>query len=228
MAFRAVSYRLSRITSGVALSGKPAAILDGVRGVVFDMDGTLVLSDLDFDAIRTEAGVPDGTPVLEYVASSGEEVRARVLAVLEAHEEAAARQCDLLPGADDVLTELRARGFRLALLTRNSCSSVRVVLERHGLQFDACVAREDAAPKPSPEPVLKIAGMLEVAPSELLVVGDYVFDVQSGQAAGARTALLDTGKGLDIDPPPDIVLQELTELPGRLPRRAVRQSELAK
>ena len=34
-----------------------------VRGVIFDMDGTLVDSRLDFDAMRREMGIPVGQPV---------------------------------------------------------------------------------------------------------------------------------------------------------------------
>ena len=36
-----------------------------VRGVVFDLDGTLVVQELDFDAMRREIGLPPGTPLLE-------------------------------------------------------------------------------------------------------------------------------------------------------------------
>jgi phosphoglycolate phosphatase-like HAD superfamily hydrolase len=36
-----------------------------IRGVVFDLDGTLVSQELDFEAIRREIGLPTGTPLLE-------------------------------------------------------------------------------------------------------------------------------------------------------------------
>ncbi|MGD9247780.1 MAG: hypothetical protein PVI60_07475, partial [Desulfobacteraceae bacterium] len=35
------------------------------------------------------------------------------------------------------------------------------------------------------------AGQFQVAPHEVLMVGDYIFDPQSGRAAGALTVLLD-------------------------------------
>jgi len=191
-----------------------------IRAVVFDMDGTLVCSDLNFDRIRAEGGVPDGTPILEFLKSSSGSAREKAQRVLLDHEDRAARGCTLLPGARKLLEALRSRGYALALLTRNSRASVDIVLKRHRLQLDACVAREDAEPKPSPEPVLKIAEMLALNPSELLVVGDYVFDVQCGQAAGARTALLQTEKQLDVVPPPDVTVDRLTDLLDHLPERA--------
>ena len=39
--------------------------VSGIKGVVFDLDGTLVDSRLDFDAIRAELDFPQGRPILE-------------------------------------------------------------------------------------------------------------------------------------------------------------------
>jgi phosphoglycolate phosphatase-like HAD superfamily hydrolase len=41
--------------------------------------------------------------------------------------------------------------------------------------------------------VHRAAELLGVAPGEMLVVGDYVFDIEAGRAAGASTALLTNG-----------------------------------
>ena len=188
-----------------------------IKGVVFDMDGTLTLCELDFGRIRREAGVPDGMPILEYLSSAPPPVRKKVERVLERHESRAARHCDLRPGAEQVVGALRERGMRVALVTRNSKSSVQILLERFSLRFDSCVTREDAAPKPSAEPILKIAAELGLEPSELLVVGDYVFDVEAGRAAGARTAFLRTEHFTGPVPAADAVLSDLTELLNLLP-----------
>jgi HAD superfamily hydrolase (TIGR01509 family) len=190
--------------------GDPVSRLgERIKGVIFDMDGTIVSSELDFDRIRAEARVPAGVPILEFIAGGASE---DVLRVLLEHEDRAARQCSLQPGALQVLSSLRGQGVKLALFTRNSRDSVRLVLERLGLEFDCWVAREDAQPKPSPEPVLKIAATLGLLPEQLLVVGDYVFDIESGRAAGAVTALLKTNKHAVPTPPPDLVLEELADL----------------
>lgn len=181
------------------------------------MDGTLVSSELDFGLIRAEAGVPDGIPILEFMDRATEEERGRVNAILLGHERRAAGECCLLPGAGHVVESLRERGLKVALLTRNSRESVKLVLTRLGLSFHCCVAREDARPKPSADPVLKIGAALHLQTAELLVVGDYIFDIQSGQRAGARTALLDTGRDYDLDPPPDIVVHDLMEILDHLP-----------
>ena len=181
------------------------------------MDGTLVSSELDFGRIRAEAGVPEGIGILEHMARSPAGERWRVSEVLAAHERRAARQCSLLPGAVQLLAALRDRGLKTALLTRNSRPSMRLVLERFGLAFDCTVAREDAPPKPSPEPLLKIAEALALETAELLMVGDYVFDVECGRNAGTCTALVRTGKALALVAPADIMVDNLLDLLHYLP-----------
>jgi len=96
----------------------------------------------------------------------------------------------LQEGAGDTLEMLRCENMSIGLLTRNSQASVKIVCSRLGLRFDAIVAREDAPPKPSPEPVLLACRQLGADPRQVLVVGDFVFDIMAGNAAGAWTALL--------------------------------------
>lgn len=161
-----------------------------VRAVIFDLDGTITQPSLDFDAIRSELGIAPGTPVLEAMAVMDPARRAEAARVLDRHESAAAASSTLHEGAQEVLAGLRHRGIRIGLLTRNSRQSVDTVLRRHGLRFDFVRTREDGAVKPSPEPVLAVCRALGVEPGETLTVGDYLFDIQSGAAAGTRTALM--------------------------------------
>lgn len=159
-----------------------------LRCVIFDLDNTLVDSDLDFVAIKAEIGTDQ--PILEYRATVDEAEQHRVDEILDRHERRSAATCELRDGARELLDFLDARNVRTALLTRNSRKSVETFVVRHGLHFDFSVTRHDAAPKPSPEPVLLICQKLGVRPDEALVVGDYLYDIQSGRAAGAKTLLL--------------------------------------
>ena len=57
--------------------------------VIFDMDGTLTVPMLDFDAIRRELGL-DNQPLLEAMERMDQAQRARAEALLEQHEHQAA------------------------------------------------------------------------------------------------------------------------------------------
>lgn len=180
-------------------------------GVVFDLDGTITVNNLDFGVIRREIGIEGPQPILEYMATVSSEEQDRISTILDRHERQAAESATLTDGAKEVLAHISRLGLKTALLTRNSRASADTVMGRHGLAFDVVVAREDAEPKPSPQPVLLIAERLAVRPEQLLVVGDYKFDVMSGQAAGSKAALL-LVRPLPDDLTPDYVIRSLTEL----------------
>ncbi len=171
-----------------------------LRLVIFDLDGTVVKHKIDFEKLKREIGCPQEKPVLEYIEALPPAAREKAKALLEQREDEAAREADMKPGIREALRYLASRGIRTAIFTRNSSKSLRTVLERCALTFDACVSREDAPPKPSPEPVLLICTKLGIRPEETIVIGDFHFDITSGKAAHARTIYLTNGKA----PPPEI------------------------
>jgi len=177
--------------------------------VVFDLDHTLVDSDLDFAAIKREIGTD--MPILEYRAAVGPEEQARVDRILGWHEMRAAATCKLLPGARELLDFLERRGVFKALLTRNSRTTIRTLSERLGFRFDSIVTREDAEPKPSPEPVLLICRRLGVSPTNTLMVGDYLYDMLAGERAGAMTLLVHSPHRHKFEFTPDFEVPNLVE-----------------
>ena len=159
------------------------------RAVIFDLDGTLTRRYLDFDAIRRELSLPPG-PILEALAAMPEAARVAGYDVLMRHEREAAERSELQDGAAETVAELRRRGLPVGILTRNARCWTELILARHGVVVDAVRTREDGAIKPSGEGVLALCARLDAAPSESWMIGDYLFDIQAGRAAGARTVLL--------------------------------------
>jgi HAD superfamily hydrolase (TIGR01509 family) len=161
-----------------------------IRGVLFDMDGVVVHQRLDFLAIKREIfGNTEGF-ILERMNGLPEAERRRAEAILERHETAAAMTAEPMDGIRPFLAWMETRQLRRGLVTRNSRKSVELVLGRLGLRFDAVVTREDAPPKPAPDPVWLACRRMNVEPADALFVGDYEFDMVSGRRAGTRTVLL--------------------------------------
>jgi len=184
------------------------------RLVIFDLDGTLTVPTLDFDAIRREIGLVSG-PILEQLDGLDAKQRAHAESIIDAHEELAARTAVLQEGALEMLARLRSQGFALAVLTRNARRRVEHVLDRFEIAVDAMRTRDDGAIKPSAAPVLSLCEQLMAEPARSWMVGDYLFDVLSGKQAGARTVLM-IG---DLPTPAyaaeaDYVIRRLAELPG--------------
>src|SRR5688572_16117099 len=161
--------------------------------VLFDMDGTLTKPMLDFPRIKAEMGI-GSRPILEAMAEMTPGERRAAQAVLDRHEEEAARLSSLNPGCHELLARVEALKIRTALVTRNSPASVRTVVALHQLKIDVTISRDDARPKPHPEPLLLACGRLEVDRASAWMVGDGEFDVAAGLAAGVRTVWIRHGR----------------------------------
>ena len=181
--------------------------------VIFDFDGTITKPCLDFDAIRAEIGIEGSVPILEAMAGFDDQSRRRAEQVLTRHEWEAAKNAELRDGAAEVIASCRARGHPVAILTRNTRTTLEYVLGRYDLIVDATRTRDDGTIKPSPEPVYSICREIEADPSRSWMVGDHLFDVLTGRAAGARTVLLAGDKpNPDHVREADHVIRCLTEL----------------
>lgn len=181
------------------------------RAVLFDMDGTLTEPLLDFPRIKADMGI-GAQPILEALARMDEAARAAAESVLQRHEEDAAARSTLNAGCHALLDGLAARGIGTALITRNSRSSVDTVIRRHGLRIAVLVAREDAEPKPSPEPLWLACRRLEVEPASTWMVGDGQYDMEAGAAAGIRTVWVSHGRTRNFEATPWRVVRDLVEL----------------
>jgi HAD superfamily hydrolase (TIGR01549 family) len=161
-----------------------------IRGIVFDMDGTLVDSRLDFDLMRSEMEIPPERPILEAIDDLNLSHADRCRDVLHRHELAGAERATLLPGVRELLAELDHRGMRTAIATRNSRVVTEASLTKFALRVELALTRDDGPVKPDPWPVRHICEQWRLRPAEVVVVGDYRFDVECGRAAGCRTVLL--------------------------------------
>jgi HAD superfamily hydrolase (TIGR01509 family) len=184
-----------------------------IRGVVFDLDGTLVAQEIDFEAIRRELGVPSGTPLLELLHGMPEPQRAAAWATVDRHERNAASRAELHLGVSEFLAWLDTRKIRRAVLSRNSRQSVLTSLERVGLTFDPIVAREDGPFKPNPQGLWQICEAWQVVPAEVLMIGDYIYDLQAGRNAGTKTALVTHGREWEFADLADVTFPNFRELP---------------
>ena len=160
------------------------------RGFIFDLDGTLVDSRLDFDAIRREMGLPDDEPILEALERM-EPARARHCQnILDHFEREGGERAVVLPGVPELLKHLNRLHLRQAVVTRNSRAMAERMLSRCGLDFDPVVTRDDGPVKPDPWAIDCICRQWGTPPGRVVVIGDFRFDIEAGRRAGAITVFL--------------------------------------
>jgi HAD superfamily hydrolase (TIGR01509 family) len=183
-----------------------------IRGVIFDLDGTITKPYLDFKRIKREIGMPEDEPILEHLEKISEQERKKAEEILERHELEAAKNSELNPGVEKLLSFISKLGLKTGIITRNCHSSCDIVFARHRLSFDVVICRGDAAPKPSAEPVMMSSRRLGIPPAEFLLVGDYAFDIIAGRKAGAKTAYLTNGKPIPEGIPYDYAVDSPDKL----------------
>lgn len=171
------------------------SLLGELRGVIFDMDGTLVDSQLDFDAIRTELGLKPGLPILEQLAQLSPEDQAACHDVLHRHERQGADRATLIAGAHLLLESLRRQDIKMAILTRNSRAVTQYTLERLAIlsHFDCLVCREDGPHKPDPWAIHEICRRWQIDVQQVVMVGDFELDILAAHHAGCRSLLFTNG-----------------------------------
>jgi phosphoglycolate phosphatase len=214
-------------------------ILNDAEAVLFDLDGTLVETDIDFSRLRAaslqliaEYGI-DTAPLQEMDAlgaveqavntlreagkkQESAELRQRAFARLQAMEMAYCASPRPVPGMYDLLHALRSRGARIGIITRNDREVSLRTLNALQIPYDLLVSRDDVRQvKPHPEHVRVALQQWDIAPARCVVVGDYWMDVEAGRAAGCRTVGI-WRLDVPINPfrhhPPDLLVRELREL----------------
>ncbi|HZY92918.1 MAG TPA: HAD family hydrolase [Thermoplasmata archaeon] len=186
--------------------------VEPLLGIVFDLDGTLVLSYHDFGRMRGEViriaerhGVPPGhlhpsEPIARILDAARSELtaagipdgsifrmEAEVQKTIDAIELEALPRTVPRPGAARLLRTLTDKGYRVGLLTRSSEVFCRAALQKTELlpYFGYLRTRSAEGPaKPSPEALLLLLKEMEVPRDRALFVGDHQMDAEC--AIGAR------------------------------------------
>jgi len=181
-----------------------------IRGVIFDLDGTVVENSYDWLRIREELGT-SAMSILAYLDSLEGPERSRKWSVLETHEAEQTEASVLREGVRDLLGLLRERGIAVALVTNNSRKNTDFLLNKFKLAFDCVITRESGLWKPSGAPFLEVLKKLRLEPGDCCVVGDTSFDVLAAIDAGIGAIFLLSGEpekfaGFPVEVFPDMVL----------------------
>lgn len=185
-----------------------------IKAVIFDLDGTITEPYLDFDKIRQEIGLPQNSePILESMAKMSPAQRQKTEVILYKYEQLAVEHSTLNKGAAQTFDWLKKNNIPVGILTRNTRRNASAVAEKHNLEFDAIFDRHDGPPKPDPFGIKKLCDFFKVEPQETLVIGDYLYDLQSAKAAGATAILVRAGKNVEkFGSEADYIIDSLTEI----------------
>lgn len=183
---------------------------------IFDMDGTLTIAQHDFQAMRAALGLPANQTILESLAAMSAAEAAPLHARLQAMELAIAQEAQAAAGATEFLDYLKAQGKTIGLLTRNSAINIEVTLTAAGLldYFETVnlLSRDCAPPKPHPAGIERLLNQWQTTPEQAVMVGDFLYDLQAGRAAGTSTLYIDPSAEFPDREHADYCIRSLAEL----------------
>lgn len=122
-----------------------------------------------------------------------------------------------LPGVEDVVRALRARGRKLAIASSGTRAYIEEILQRLGLRdaFDTIVAGEQVTTaKPDPEAFLRAAALLGISPARCCVFEDSAVGVRAAKNAGMFCIAVrnrDAFTPQDLSPA-DVVVESMAEV----------------
>lgn len=187
-----------------------------LRAVLFDMDGTLLDTAPDFVAVcQAMRAARDLPPVDEQrirdVVSGGaramvcatfdieigaEGFEALRLEFLERYREHCAVLSKPFDGMPELLADIEASRLIWGVATNKPVIFAEPIMQQLNLaERSAVLVCPDHVPrsKPAPDMLLLACEKIGVKPSEVLFVGDDERDIESGRAAGCKTAAVTYG-----------------------------------
>ncbi len=219
-----------------------------VKAVMIDLDGTLLdtaqdlataanlaldelgLAKVDPEIIKTFIG--KGVANLmrrSLIASTGKEPMDAyfdgAMEIFEKHyDKVVSKDSRPFPGVVEGLDAMKTEGFSLACITNKAARFTIPLLKDTKLYdyFDI-VLSGDSLPKkkPDPLPLLHACEHFGISPSEMLLIGDSLNDVQAARAAGCAVFCVPYGynEGRDVrELDSDALVESLVEASGMITR----------
>lgn len=189
----------------------PAPRRFAARGVILDLDGTLLDTVADIAAAVNAMLAERSRPALpvervaQYVGKGSEVLVHRCLtgsaegrapdpefgpamrAFLDHYRRENGIRSRVFPGVAEGLAAMRAKGLRLAVVTNKPAAFTVPLLERTGLAgfFELQVSGDTVArKKPDPLPMLHVCERFGLPPQRMVAIGDSVNDALAARAAG--------------------------------------------
>ncbi len=204
-----------------------------IKGIIFDLDGTLIdsrkdlassvnltrkdfnLETLDFETIVSFIG--NGTPKLVERSFRGTNIDpGNALSIYKNHySKHLADETYCYAGVIELLKKLQTLSVKCSIITNKHEAATREILKILKIEnfFDIILGGDSFdSLKPSPEPLLFVAEKWNLQPEEILMAGDNWTDIAAARNAGMKSVSVEYGFGNLKDEKPDFKIEHPEDL----------------
>ncbi|KGY13226.1 phosphatase [Vibrio tubiashii] len=184
-----------------------------IKAIVFDLDNTLVSSDMDFHWLREQVGCPSDKDLLVYVKELAcERTTEKANALILQHELDDAQASQPMPGCHSLLDFIHANQLQTAIITRNCVQASKQKVSHNKLRVPRIITREHFPPKPAPDALVSLANEWRLQRDQVLYVGDYLYDLEAAFNANMPSCLVTHGKPTEFSAHASLVVDHLYDL----------------
>lgn len=212
---------LGPVTGALALFVRVKAVVKKLKGILVDIDGTLLDSndaharafvkafaehgiEIPFDHVRPLVGMGSDKLIpsltgFEHESEEGKKVAARKKGIFESQY---LPDLKSTPGSRELLERLLADGLTLVVATSAGGNEMSGLLRQAGIEdliHDATSSGDVENSKPDPDVIGAAIKKSKLDRDELIMLGDTPYDIEAAAKAGVRTIALRCGGWWDDD-----------------------------
>jgi len=184
-----------------------------IKAIVFDLDNTLVSSDIDFRWLREQVGCPLDKDLLSFIDQiECEQTSQQANALILQQELDDANSSYPMPGCQSLIDFIHENQLFTAIITRNCTQAAEQKVLHNELRVRRIITREHFPPKPAPDALVSLTNEWNLERHQVLYVGDHLYDLQAAFNADMPSCLVTHGKPSDFSAHASLIVEQLHDL----------------
>ena len=189
-----------------------------IKGIIFDLDGTLVRLPIRYNIIFDKLKILFDTkdefkpliPTILTKAKNDVNLIQQAFDLICDEETIAANNFEVIENAIEILDHFKNKNISLGLVTMQCKKATKLVLDSMNISnhFSSMITRDDSHERTIQ--IKKSVEFLSLSPQEIVVIGDRIHDINSAKQVGCSAILSNKNKLDSFKESP--VISELSEL----------------